>query len=246
MNIGLLETGRVSETLVEKHGHYPAMFEALYRQADPKICFETFAVVDGVLPERPDQCTAWLVIGSKHGVYDPLPWIAPLKAFLRQARAARVPIIGVCFGHQLMAEAFGGRAEKSERGWGCGVHRYSLAHRPTWMAGAPEALAWHAMHQDQVTAIPAEATVLAKSDFCPYAMLAYGDPEHPDAVSIQPHPEFESPYARDLIVRRSGTAIPEERARAALAGFGAAVDNQAFAQWTLAYLHDAIARREAP
>lgn len=243
MRIGILETGRVNSDLVPVHGKYPAMFARLLRSADPDVSVETVPVLDGVLPDSPQECDGWLVTGSKHGVYDDLPWIDPLKDFLRRARDMRVPVVGICFGHQLLAEALGGRAEKSTRGWGVGVHSYSIRHRPGWMADAPESPAWHAMHQDQVTAIPDDATVLADSAFCPYAMLAYGDPEMPDAISIQPHPEFEAPYARDLVDIRTGVAIPPERAQPALETFGHPVDNAAFARWALAYVHAAARNR---
>src|SRR5699024_3696885 len=127
------------------------------------------------------------ITGSRHGVYDKLPWIEGLKDFLRRARAAPVPIIGICFGHQIMAEAFGGRAEKSAKGWGIGVQEYAVhAGAPGWMAGAPARVTLHALHQDQVTAIPSDAVCLASSPFCEFAMLAYGDRDVPDAISIQP------------------------------------------------------------
>ena len=236
MRIGILQTGHVSEPLRGRHGDYPAMFERMLQACDPGVQCPHWAVVDGELPDTPDLCDAWLITGSRHGVYDDLAWIAPLKDFLRAARDAERALVGVCFGHQVLAEAFGGRAEKSEKGWGVGVHRYEVVARPPWMAEAPRELAWHAMHQDQVTAIPADATLLARSTFCPYAMLAYGDPARPDAISVQGHPEFSTAYARDLVLRKRGESIPEPVSRAALESLGTPVHTEAFARWTLAYL----------
>jgi GMP synthase-like glutamine amidotransferase len=245
MLIGILEAGRVPEDLTPRHGDYPPMFETWLRQADPGFTFRAYAALDGEIPASPTECDAWLVTGSKFGVYDDEPWIGPLKEFLRAARAANHPIIGVCFGHQLLAEALGGRAVKSEKGWGAGVHDYQVMHRPGWMAGAPDNFAIHAMHQDQVTAIPDDATVLAASPFCEYAMLAYGDPEAPDAISIQPHPEFTEHYARDLVVMRSGVALPPDRGAEALATFGRAVNQQDFARWCADFLRKTITKLNA-
>lgn len=242
MRLGILQTGHVAEALTEKHGDYPPMFERMLRALDPGIRCPYWAVVDGDFPESPELCDAWLVTGSKHGVYDDLPWIPPLKDFLRAARDGGRPIVGVCFGHQIVAEAFGGRAEKSDKGWGVGVHRYDLLRRPGWMADAPDRLAWHAMHQDQVTAVPGDATVLARSEFCNYAMLAYGDPERPDAISVQAHPEFDTEYARDLVTRRSGVAVPDDVAAEAMKTFGQPVDADAFARWTITFLQGRLAR----
>jgi len=244
MLIGILETGRVPETLVPRFGDYPAMFEALLAPAGADLGYRSYFVEGGELPVSPGECDAWLITGSRHGVYDELPWIAPLKDFLRAARAAGRPIVGICFGHQILAEAFGGRAEKSAKGWGIGVQDYEVVRRPGWMAGAPARFATHAMHQDQVTAIPEDATVLARSPFCEYAMLAYGDPEAPDAISIQPHPEFSAGYARALVEIRA-VALPQERSAAALASLGRPVDDGEFARWCVDFLRRAMMRRDA-
>ncbi|MCH8168149.1 MAG: type 1 glutamine amidotransferase [Proteobacteria bacterium] len=243
MLIGILQTGDVPEALAPRHGEYAPMFEAWLGPAGPGLAFRAYGAHHGALPAGPADCDAWLITGSKHGVYDDLPWIAPLKAFLRDARAAGRPIVGVCFGHQILAEALGGRAEKSAKGWGAGVHDYQVVRRTNWMNGGPDSFAIHTMHQDQVTAIPEDATVLAASPFCEFAMLAYGDPEAPDAISIQPHPEFGADYARELVEMRTGVTIPADRGAAALASFGRPVNRQDFARWCVDYLRAATARR---
>lgn len=245
MRIGIIETGKVNEALRARHGDYPAMFQALLGRADPALSFRTFRAVDGEVPAEPKACDAWLLTGSRHGVYDGLPWIEPLKAFLRAARDAGRPIIGVCFGHQILAEALGGRAIKSEKGWGVGVHEYEIIRRPGWMAGAPRRIAMHALHQDQVVDIPKDATVLATSPFCEYAMLAYGDPEAPDAISVQPHPEFGAEFMRELVMQRMGELIPREEGEAALCTLGRPVGAEAMAGWFVEYLRTRAKHRAA-
>jgi GMP synthase (glutamine-hydrolysing) len=165
--------------------------------------FETYAILDGVFPPSVDAADGWLITGSKHGVYEDHPWIPPLEAFLREAYDADRPIVGICFGHQILAQALGGTVEKFVGGWSVGATEYDLS------SGAPSEriIAWH---QDQVITPPAGARVLASSDFCPYAMLAYGT----KALTFQPHPEFSPAFMTDLLtVRRS--ILPPEIAQAA-------------------------------
>ena len=230
MLLGVLVTGHVRDDLDERHGTYGEMFARLFRTVDPTLEMRDYLVIDGVFPDNPTACDGWIVTGSKFGVYDPEPWIPPLKQFLRDVRAARVPLAGICFGHQIMAEAFGGRAEKSGKGWGAGAHDYQVSDTPGWLAGVNGGFTMHALHQDQVTEIPVDATCHASSDFCPYAVLSYGSPEAPDAISIQPHPEFEQEFMRDLVTHLSGGVVPEEVSKPALSSLGRPVAARAFAE----------------
>ncbi|MEM9766036.1 MAG: type 1 glutamine amidotransferase [Pseudomonadota bacterium] len=250
MRIGVLQTGKVNDKLRDTYGEYPPMMVALFEEAAPDFTFDTWAVVDGEFPPSAQAADGWLVTGSRHGVYDDLPWIDRLKDFLLEARAAQRPILGICFGHQIVAEAFGGRAVKSDRGWGLGLSEYLVTARPGWMADAAEVIALNAIHQDQVVGVPDDATVLAESTHCPFAMLAYGDAEAPDAVTIQPHPECAPNYTTDLaeILGADGRApaAVAEAARAAT-GHDAALtpDARAFARWATAFWRQAKARAEA-
>ena len=132
------------------------------------------------------------ITGSDAGVYDGLPWINDLMVFLRNARRSS-KLIGICFGHQVMAQAFGSSVIKSPKGWGIGLHRYELHARPYWMDDAA-AVAVPASHQDQVVTLPSDARVIASSEFTPYAGLDYGG-----AISFQFHPEFSPAFATALI-----------------------------------------------
>ncbi|MEM9060919.1 MAG: type 1 glutamine amidotransferase [Pseudomonadota bacterium] len=237
MLIGILETGKMADHLADEFGHYPDLFQRLYQSVDPNIEVRAWEVVSGHFPEAPDLVDAWLITGSRHGVYDGLPWIEPLKTFLLEVREARVPLIGICFGHQILAEAFGGRAVKSEKGWGCGVHDYDFVLKPDWIEGDPSSFSMHAMHQDQVIALPDDAHTLASSAFCKHAMVAYGDPARPDAISIQAHPEFTDGLSDELVRFRRTSHIPEQIADEALKTLGRVVDGNKFVSWSVEFVH---------
>lgn len=187
--IAIVETGAPPPALAERHGDYPAMFRALFGEGHDA---RTFDVRAGAWPEA-GAFDAAVITGSSAGVYEAAPWIAELLDWIRHARG-RTRLIGVCFGHQAMAQALGGRVEKSDKGWGVGLHRYDVVSSEPWMAPPAAAVAIPASHQDQVVEKPADARVILSSPFTPFAGLAWGD----DAVSLQGHPEFTPAYAADL------------------------------------------------
>ncbi len=235
IRIGVLRTGDVVPALVEKHGEYYDMFSAML--AAPGVTVFEVNVVGGDLPGTATEADAWLVTGSRHGVYDGLPWIDPLKDFLRQSYAARIPLIGICFGHQIIAEALGGRAEKFHGGWGLGVNEYN-AHPelPEWARSLAGGWSGYAVHQDQVTEVPPGARVIGSSDFCSNAALIYG-PEHaPLALSVQPHPEFNRDFVADVIDARLADVVPADRVAAARASLNDPVDNSAWTETILKFL----------
>ncbi|MEX2518355.1 MAG: type 1 glutamine amidotransferase [Paracoccaceae bacterium] len=238
MKIGILQAGLVPEELASTWGEYDRIFATHLHRADPEIEIEGWRVVEGGFPPGPGAADGWLISGSKHGVYEDHVWIPPLKDFIRAIVASGRPLIGVCFGHQIMAEALGGRAEKSAKGWGLGPTAYEIVARPEWMRDAPAHFTIPAVHQDQVTTAPPDATRVATSPFCENAALVYGDPETPYAISIQPHPEFTASFARKLIETRRGAAFPTDLSDAALARIdgGDALDGDWVAQWFVDFL----------
>ncbi len=193
MTIGILETGRPPAELVERWGTYVDMVRTML---GTERSYRSYDVQAGELPANPSECTAYVITGSSAGVYDDLPWIAPLLDFIRAARG-RAKLVGICFGHQAMAKAFGGEVEKSPKGWGLGMHRYELIEPPPGMV-EPLGLAIPAFHQDQVVTLPPGTRVLASSDFTPFAAIGYDD----DTVSVQGHPEFTPAFSAALIQAR--------------------------------------------
>lgn len=235
MKIGILETGEIHDDLLEAHGEYPSMFERMLHSVNPEIEFFSVKSCLGEMPESPAAADGWIITGSKHGVYDELPWIAPLMKFLQKCIATKTPVAGICFGHQILAEALGGKVVKSSKGWGIGVQSYDLHNLPAWMDGTKSTFAGHAVHQDQIINMPPNATVIASSDFCQYAAVVYGDPEDPLALSVQSHPEFGTEFVNDLIDVRMKGVITSDEASQAHQSLGQHVNNDDWARWLVQF-----------
>jgi len=178
MKIGILIAGILPEKLIPRFGSYGAMYEALLDGLG--YSFRHYDVRNGELPASTDEVDAWLVTGSKNGAYEDEPWINALKECLRNILKSNQPIVGICFGHQLLADVMGGAVEKFDGGWTIGRTPYHLEDGTKL-----HAMAWH---QDQVLALPSDAIRLASADNCENAMMLVGG----TVLGIQPHPEFDA------------------------------------------------------
>jgi len=223
MKLAILETGRPPGDLAQRFGDYPAMFA---KMLGPEFDVKVFDVESGEFPNPADH-DAFLITGSPAGVYEDLDWLPGLFDFIRAARNSRM--VGVCFGHQAMAEALGGHVEKSKKGWGAGLHRYTVTRPEPWLDGARE-IAAPASHQDQVVVQPPNTEITVSSDFTPYAGLAWTDRP---AISFQFHPEFSPAFAKALIAERYDR-VPNPDA--AIASLDAPDDNQRVAGWIRRFL----------
>jgi GMP synthase-like glutamine amidotransferase len=225
--IAILETGVPPEALRDDYDDYPARFRALLGDGVPTTRFN---VQEGRLPDDPSAFEGVVVTGSAAGVYEDRVWIPPLLDWLRAARG-RTRMLGICFGHQAMAQAFGGRVEKSDKGWGVGLHRYDVLGHEPWMFPKADSVAIPVSHQDQVVAVSPDARIIAASAFTPHAGLAWGE----DAVSFQCHPEFQPDYAAALVELRRGR-IPDAVADQALETLRHPNDRALMTAWIRAFL----------
>ncbi|MFB2887905.1 glutamine amidotransferase-related protein [Aeromonas veronii] len=232
MRLGILDCDRLDPDLADRFGPvYSEMFIRGFAALVPELEFRVWSALDGELPEDLHECDAWLITGSRHDAYSDIPWIQALRAWIRQAHDADVKLAGVCFGHQVIAQALGGEVVKSTKGWGLGVSVHPMLADEPWMAPARDQIRILASHQDQVALLPPGATRLAGNDFCPNFMFLQGD----NIVAIQGHPEFSVEYNRALIERRRGL-LPDERYQSSLSSLEGEVDSATMMQWLLQFL----------
>jgi GMP synthase-like glutamine amidotransferase len=195
MKLGILKTDAVRPEWVPEFGEYPDMFIALLGNLDPSLEFAVYDVEQGTYPADIDEVDAYLITGSKSSVYEDKPWIAALIGFVRELHRRRKKLVGICFGHQLVAEALGGKTEKYAGGWGVGLQAYRFSALPPWHDGGEPEFRVLASHQDQVVRNAEGAEVLACSEFCENAVCQIGD----HIVTFQGHPEFVPGYSRAIM-----------------------------------------------
>jgi len=231
MKIGILRADDVHPSLVEEFGEYPEQFTRLLQRANPTVETVAYDVQRGEYPGHIDEVDAYLLTGSKASVYDEAEWIRRLADFVRSLNDQRKKLIGICFGHQLVAHALGGRTEPSPKGWGVGVHTHTLNEDGKRQTGETAGYDIIVSHKDQVIVPAHGTTLLAGSDFCPYAMCRVGN----HIFTMQGHPEFDPGYARQLYESRR-ELLGEELTTQGIQSLATKVDSTRIAKWMIRFV----------
>jgi GMP synthase-like glutamine amidotransferase len=229
MKIGLLGCDDVPDRLRHIAGGYREMFAGLLKPQIPNAELAWFDVYKGELPSV-DACDAYVCTGSRYSAYDDRDWIKALEAYVRQLHEARKPFVGICFGHQVLAQALGGEVTRAEQGWGIGVHEMRIAESESWMEPQRNELKLEYMHADQVQVLPPGSVVLASAPHCPVAMFRVGT-----MLGIEGHPEFPAAYVEGLL-RDRRERIGAERVDAALVSLSEPADDGIAARWIANFL----------
>lgn len=227
MKIGILSCGHTVPEVAKTHGDFPQMFERLL--TGNGLSFAAYDVENMDFPTSINACDGWLLTGSRHGAYEDHAFIPPLEKFIQDAHAAQIPMVGICFGHQIIAQALGGKVVKFDGGWDLGLTEYEFDD-----VGRVQLNAWH---QDQVVELPSEACVVGRNDFCANAALTYGN----HIFTVQAHPEFTGDIVAKYVGLRRGTAdYPDQIMDRALARKDTPDSNAVLAKRIANFFHAAI------
>ena len=240
LRICILETDVLRPELTAQYEGYGRMFEQLFARQPITAQFSVYNVMNGEYPAEDLTFDAYLVTGSKADSFGSDPWIQTLKAYLLKLYDQGEKLLGVCFGHQLLALTLGGKAERAEQGWGVGVHRYSLSALAPWMQPQVSELTLLISHQDQVTELPKGATVIASSDFCPNAAYCIGD----QVLCFQGHPEFVHDYSRALLDARQAH-LGDEVYHTAVASLATEHQGDVVGEWMLRFIQQPASKHNA-
>jgi len=236
MKLCILENDSLDPVVEGIYKGYGAMFERLLRQAGAQGQFDIFNTVKGEYPASFEPYDAVLLTGSKADSFSQEPWVLALKDRVQELLAAKKKLIGVCFGHQLIALCLGAKVGRAPQGWGAGRMQYQWADPDLAQAHGRAEVAMLASHQDQVFELPSGAKLLATSDFCPVA--AFGVDKQ--VFCVQPHPEFVEDYSAFLLNKRRST-LGEEKYAASTASLAHGHDGLAVARLMVAFINGADA-----
>ena len=176
MRLGVLLVDNLNPEHAAVDGDYDELYRWVFEAPDVELEFH--AAHRGELPPSVRGVDAWVIGGSRASVYDDEPWIHSLRDFVREAYFADMTLIGICFGHQLIADVLGGKAGPADIGWNAGAITYHRTDGTTF-----ELLA---SHRDQVLERPHGGEVTVWAEHCPVAGYRIGN----QVTTIQPHPEF--------------------------------------------------------
>jgi len=192
MKIGILNSDTVQIDGAAEFGQYPEMFSKVFWTVDPNIQFKTYEVQYNDYPQDINECDAYLITGSKASCYDNVQWIHALKQFIKALHKNKKKLIGVCFGHQIIAEALGGSVGKSPSGWHAGVDSIFLNNDALEYGDQGKKYNLVFSHQDEVKRLPRNATLIAESASCPIGMFLIEN----HIFCTQGHIELDKKFAR--------------------------------------------------
>ncbi|MDP7009830.1 MAG: GMP synthase [Verrucomicrobiota bacterium] len=231
MKLGLLQCDVIESEFLPIDGSFSDMIEKLlgkHREDFELVCYRVY---EHELPTEADECDAYVGGGSRNSVFQEEAWIQQFQHFVCELYALQKKFIGICFSHQMIAQAMGGKVERSKRGWGVGARNMQTTGIEPWMNPLLSQCRLLFSHQDQITRLPEGAKLLGGNDHCPNCMFSMGN----HFLSIQAHPEYSLEYMRALMESRR-EIIPEPVLEAGLASMKTPINQSEIAQWIHQFL----------
>jgi len=232
MKIGILDAFPPGKSTVIWNNTPVDTYILFFESVNAPLEYKGYLVAQGQFPESPDSCDAYVITGSPKGVYEDDPWIGDLQRFIQDCYRTGKKLVGICFGHQILAQSLGGHAEKSGKGWGLGLHTFELSTRKSWMTDTPDQCSLYFVHQDQVLQLPPEAELLGGNDFCPNLFYTIDN----KVLSIQGHPEFGTEIMGKIVHGRKEMVSAQVYQSALNSLDNGKPDNQLLAQWIVNFL----------
>ena len=223
--------GHVAPASTHIAGDYPELITSVLARADIELV--RYDIDQDRFPTSITECDGWLLSPSRCSAYDGHAWISAAEDLLRELIAREHPYVGICFGHQLAAQALGGRVACAADGWQVGVQDYEIVATRPWMVPMHSTLSLIASHEDQVVAVPDGAALMARSPGCPVAGLLIGE----RAWTLQPHPEFVPALADDMLAQRIDL-IGAEKVALARATLGRPLNRLDVGRWIVKFLSE--------
>ncbi|RDL30720.1 uncharacterized protein BP5553_10065 [Venustampulla echinocandica] len=209
LRIAILECDHPPANARVKFGHYGGVFTSLLNSAaatltpPPALQISRYDVVTAQEYPPLDAIDAILITGSRFTAFESDPWILKLVDFVKSILAQdRIRIIGVCFGHQILARALGAPVHRSPIGWEISVVPLTLTPVGKKLFGVDK-LAIHQMHRDVVGEYPEGVEKLAYTDTCPVQGMYVKN----RFITVQGHPEFTEEIVRELLAVRHESGI---------------------------------------
>ena len=231
MKVALLQCDHVVESLQPEHGDIPDLFNNLFHRVAPEVSLDVFDVTKGEFPDLTDSYAGFISSGSRYSVYDQEPWITRFKEFVRKLYDHNKKFVGICFGHQMIAEALGGKCTKSSNGWGVGIKEVAMQRMKPWMRPELNSYRLVVSHLDQVVLLPQYSEIIGGNTYCPCSIFSVGE----NFLGIQAHPEFAPAFIADLMAHRMdriGRRIVDE----ALATLTMSTDETVVVRWLLNFI----------
>lgn len=237
MNIAILLTSNDTSGFARRFPNDGEKFITLLKPIRPDWTFKVYPVMDDVFPENPDHYDGFIITGSPASVHDGHAWIERLLALIRDLHAKRISLVGVCFGHQAIALALGGKVEQNPQGWVLGTETTRIDEPQPWMQPVANQITLYAAHKEQVTVLPEEAKTIGHATGCPNAAYIIAD----HIMTTEYHPEMTRDFMEELVDEMGG-AISSEIGKKARQHYELGEEGALFGLWMANFLETGSAR----